>query len=63
MDHDAGAAPGKRTLTEGLQLKETGDHSAPTAPVEAWSRATSGPSAQVPYRAEMERAFGRSFGG
>ena len=63
VDHDTGATPGKRTLTEGIQLKATGDHSAPTAPVEAWSQATSGPATQVPYRAEMERAFGRSFGG
>lgn len=55
-------APGKRTLTEGLQLKATGDGGGGAAPVEAWSRATSGPAGELPYRADMERSFGRSFG-
>lgn len=62
MDGDPGVAPGKRTLTEGLQLKADGASSGHATPVEAWSRATSGPATEVPYRAEMERAFGRPFG-
>jgi hypothetical protein len=62
VDGEARWAPGKRTLTEGIQLKAAGDANPGTAPVDAWSRATSGPATEVPYRAEMEQSFGHSFG-
>jgi len=53
--------PGKTTLTGALQLKESGggDGGSPAA---HWEAATAGRPSEVPYRGDMERLFGRSFG-
>lgn len=47
---------------ECLQRKASGAAEAGTAPVDAWAHATLGRATEVPYRAEMEKSFGRSFG-
>ncbi len=54
--------PGKQSLVETVFLsrRDAGHTADPPAAFEA---ATSGPASGVPYRAEMERSFGESFGG
>jgi hypothetical protein len=58
------ATPGKRTLVES-QIMRSASSASPVAAPEgisnAFAAATSGPAAQVPFRADMERSFGEDF--
>lgn len=54
--------PGKTTLTGALQRMPSGAASDRGSPVDHWRTATAGQSSEIPYRADMERLFGRPFG-
>jgi Domain of unknown function (DUF4157) len=62
---DGATTPGRSTLVEQaygtIQRKASG--TATAVPGDAFAIATSGDASAVPYRSQMERAFGRSFGG
>src|SRR3954471_10111610 len=61
----AAATPGKRTLTEGLIMPHRSDAPAasPSHVGDAFASATSGATAEVPFRRDMERSFGEDFSG
>jgi len=64
---NSAGTPGKRTLTEGLIMRQRGD--APETAGDAagaggaFRAATSGAASEVPFRPEMERSFGEDFSG
>lgn len=66
-----GRGPGKTSLVEqvdggvgaGVVFRKPQGAPAGTDPGAAFTHATSGASSQVPFRGEMEAAFGHSFGG
>ena len=59
---DDGASAGRRTLAGQTPIFRSATAAATTAaPDEAFAKATSGPSAEVPHRAAMEQSFGLDF--
>lgn len=60
---DDGVAPGKRPLTSAIHLRAKAEPGAGADPGAAFANATSGAGSEIPYRAEMEGAFGEDFGG
>ncbi|HEX7842335.1 MAG TPA: DUF4157 domain-containing protein, partial [Kofleriaceae bacterium] len=58
--HLVGGGTGARGLVQRKQA-EGGEPSGASA--ETFARATSGGGSEIPHRAQMERAFGQSFGG
>lgn len=62
--HEAeGTSPGKRTLTERIWRRAAGPAPAAAPPGEAFAAATSGAPSSLPFQAQLEAAFGFSFGG
>src|SRR5687767_1798864 len=62
QDSSHAGTPGRSTLVERVYRKAKGGGGAPDAGA-TFDQATSGGGGQIPYRGEMERAFGQSFEG
>ncbi len=56
------ASPGRRSLTDAIRLRAKAP-ATDADPGATFSRATSGGGSEVPFRGEMERAFGQDFSG
>lgn len=59
---DAAATPGKQTLVEQIMRQASGSAAGSAEAADrAFGSATSGSASEVPFRAQMERAFGEDF--
>src|SRR5690242_19889852 len=58
-----GSSPGKGTRASAVRRKAKAADIPAAAPAETFAKATAGGGSEIPYRSEMEGAFGQDFSG